>query len=38
VRQQRAEEVRAVVEELVGPGRLVDDVWLWDVRQFVAAG
>ncbi len=29
----RADEVRRVVEQLVGPGQLVDDVWLWDVRK-----
>jgi hypothetical protein len=28
--------VRAVVDELVGRGRRVDDVWVWDVRSFVA--
>jgi hypothetical protein len=34
----RATAVRGVVEQLVGPGRQVDDVWVWDVRAFVAAG
>jgi hypothetical protein len=28
--------VRAVADGLVGPGRRVDDVWVWDVRSFVA--
>lgn len=32
----RAEQVRSVVEALVGPGRRVDDVWVWDVREFLA--
>lgn len=31
-----AADVRRVVERLVGPGRQVDDVWVWDVRGFVA--
>jgi hypothetical protein len=31
-----AAEVRALVEQLIGPGRQVSDVWVWDVRDFVA--
>jgi hypothetical protein len=27
-----ADGLRAIVDQLVGPGRQVDDVWLWDVR------
>lgn len=34
----RAERVRAVVDLLVGPGRRIDDVWVWDVREFLARG
>jgi hypothetical protein len=34
----RANAVRAVVDQLVGPGKQVDDVWVWDVRALVAAG
>ncbi|MEU1688713.1 hypothetical protein [Micromonospora sp. NPDC005707] len=28
----RAAQLRAVLDALYGPGRQVDDVWLWDVR------
>jgi hypothetical protein len=31
-----AADLRRLVEQLVGPGREVDDVWVWDVRGFVA--
>jgi hypothetical protein len=34
----RAERVRSVVDLLVGPGKRIDDVWVWDVREFVARG
>jgi hypothetical protein len=34
----RAEHVRSVVDALVGSGRRIDDVWVWDVREFVARG
>jgi hypothetical protein len=34
----RAEKVRAIVDLLVGPGRRIDDVWVWDVREFAARG
>ena len=34
----RATEVREIVDLLVGPGRRIDDVWVWDVREFVARG
>lgn len=31
-RHPRAEALRAVLDACFGPGRRVDDVWLWDVR------
>lgn len=34
----RADLVKNTVDLLVGPARLVEDVWVWDVRQFVANG
>ena len=34
----RADLVRNTVDLLVGPARLVEDVWVWDVREFVANG
>jgi len=34
----RAEQVRSLVDLLVGPGKRIDDVWVWDVREFVARG
>ena len=30
--QQNHDKLLAVVTDLLGPGRRVDDVWLWDVR------
>jgi hypothetical protein len=38
VAHPRAERVRAIVDLLVGPGRRIDDVWVWDVREFAALG
>jgi len=37
-RHPKADDVRRLVDQLVGPGERVDDVWVWDVRAFVAAG
>jgi hypothetical protein len=34
---ERVDAVRATLDELVGPGRQVADVWVWDVRGFTAA-
>jgi hypothetical protein len=34
----RADLVKNTVDLLVGPARLVEDVWVWDVREFVANG
>ncbi|NES31034.1 hypothetical protein GCE86_03960 [Micromonospora terminaliae] len=31
---RRQAELRSVLDALYGPGRRVDDVWLWDVRPF----
>ncbi|WBC15086.1 hypothetical protein O7600_29175 [Micromonospora sp. WMMA1998] len=33
-RHRRQEQLRAVLDACYGPGRRVDDVWLWDVRPF----
>ncbi|GIJ20319.1 glycosyl transferase [Micromonospora lutea] len=33
VRQPHSEPLRQTVEQLVGPGRLELDVWVWDVRS-----
>ncbi|MEU9829009.1 hypothetical protein [Micromonospora chersina] len=30
----RHDDLKAVLDALYGPGRRVDDVWLWDVRPF----
>ena len=29
---------RSIVDLLVGPGRRIDDVWVWDVQEFAARG
>jgi hypothetical protein len=34
----RAEQVKTIVDLLVGPGRRIDDVWVWDVQEFAARG
>jgi hypothetical protein len=34
----RAAEVKKVVDLLVGPGAQVEDVWIWDVREFADTG
>ncbi|MBA3488451.1 MAG: hypothetical protein H0T78_02730 [Longispora sp.] len=34
-RTNHAEALRATVNELVGPGKTVADVYLWDVRSLV---
>jgi hypothetical protein len=34
----RAADVRTVIDQLVGPGRAVEDVWVWDVRSFAGTG
>ncbi|MFI6819917.1 hypothetical protein ACIBJE_03055 [Micromonospora sp. NPDC050187] len=34
VRYGRQAELRTVLDALYGPGRQVDDVWLWDVRPY----
>jgi hypothetical protein len=31
--RRSAEAMRQTLDQLYGPGSLVDDVWLWDVRQ-----
>ncbi|GGR92417.1 glycosyl transferase [Micromonospora fulviviridis] len=31
---RRHDDLKAVLDALYGPGRRVDDVWLWDVRPF----
>ncbi|WP_329111153.1 hypothetical protein OG792_07760 [Micromonospora sp. NBC_01699] len=36
VREHHAEPLRRTVEQIVGPGRRVDDVWLWDIRTLTA--
>ena len=36
VRENNVEPLRQTVEQIVGPGRQVDDVWLWDVRTLTA--
>ncbi|WSA89695.1 hypothetical protein OIE47_04340 [Micromonospora sp. NBC_01796] len=36
VREKNAEPLRRTVEQIVGPGRRVDDVWLWDIRTLTA--
>ncbi|WP_425462319.1 hypothetical protein [Micromonospora pisi] len=33
VEERNAEPLRRTVEQVVGPGRRVDDVWLWDIRS-----
>jgi hypothetical protein len=33
VNHPNAEPMRQLIDNLVGPGQLVDDVWLWDVRS-----
>ena len=33
VRHNNSEAIHQLVDQLVGPGQLVDDVWLWDVRS-----
>ncbi|MFI6759656.1 hypothetical protein ACIBF5_11035 [Micromonospora sp. NPDC050417] len=33
VDERNAEPLRRTVEQVVGPGRRVDDVWLWDIRS-----
>jgi hypothetical protein len=33
VSHRNAEPMRQTLDQLYGPGRLVDDVWLWDVRD-----
>jgi hypothetical protein len=33
VRHPNSEAIHQVVDQLIGPGQLVDDVWLWDVRS-----
>ncbi|MCT2277472.1 hypothetical protein [Micromonospora chalcea] len=33
-KHRRQADLRAVLDALYGPGRQVDDVWLWDVRPF----
>jgi hypothetical protein len=38
VTHRRADLVKLTVDQLVGPARLVEDCWVWDVRQFVADG
>lgn len=38
VAHERADLVKNTVDELVGPAKLVEDVWVWDVRSFVASG
>jgi hypothetical protein len=38
VTHPRVDLVKRTVELLVGPPRLVEDVWVWDVRDFVATG
>lgn len=37
-RQPHGEELRSVLEDLLGPGTARDGVWLWDVRTLVDAG
>jgi hypothetical protein len=32
VRHPNVDSLRRTVEDLVGPGRQVSDVWMWDVR------
>lgn len=34
--EEHVEPLRQTVEQIVGPGRRVDDVWLWDVRTLTA--
>lgn len=36
VRQHNVESLRRTVDQIVGPGRQLDDVWLWDVRTLTA--
>ena len=38
VTHPRVDLVKRTVELLVGPPRLVEDCWIWDVRSFVASG
>jgi hypothetical protein len=38
VTHPRADLVKNTVDALVGPARLVEDCWVWDIRQFVANG
>jgi hypothetical protein len=33
-RARRGAALKTVLDALFGPGRLVDDVWLWDVRAW----
>jgi hypothetical protein len=34
----RAADLHTVIDQLVGPGQEVDDVWVWDVRSFAGTG
>lgn len=38
VTQPRSDLVKNTVQQLLGPPRLIEDCWVWDVRQFVANG
>jgi hypothetical protein len=34
----RAADLHATLDQLIGPGQEIDDVWVWDVRSFAGTG
>ncbi|MDG4829795.1 hypothetical protein O7627_10835 [Solwaraspora sp. WMMD1047] len=37
IREQNADPLRRTVQQIAGPGRQIDDVWVWDVRPVTTA-
>ena len=38
VKEKNADALRDTVDQIVGPGHRVSDVWVWDVRDLTGNG